>query len=361
MRYELFGYKPEKGQWRWEETRAKQAEKNYKEYMEMHSDIKTLDQWYVENIQNNKNLDFVRLSDDGVAQYYVAPQSYRLVSDNWLDIPATGNITDFPHEKSLALLRRIIEWNCNPGDFVCDFFAGSGSTAHAAIRSKDNGAHSYRYVVVEAGKHFDEVLKPRLVRYTYASEYSGKGPMRQDGLSVLKKYIRLESYEDCLDNLSLSRTAGQQQLLDQHDRLREEYMLHYMVDVETEGSLLDTRSFDRPFDYTLSVVRDDEPFNYLLGLRVKTRDRKRGVLEIIGLSPEGEMVLVLWRNVDEVDSDALDEWFRKQGYNSRDLEFQTIYINGDNNIENQRQTDETWKVRLIEEHFHKLMFDVEGM
>jgi adenine-specific DNA-methyltransferase len=225
--------------------------------------------------------------------------------------------------------------------------------------------------VVEAGKHFDEVLKPRLVRYTYASEYSGKGPMRQDGLSVLKKYIRLESYEDCLDNLSLSRTAGQQQLLDQHDRLREEYMLHYMVDVETEGSLLDTRSFDRPFDYTLSVVRDDErktvpvdlveTFNYLLGLRVKTRDRKRGVLEIIGLSPEGEMVLVLWRNVDEVDSDALDEWFRKQGYNSRDLEFQTIYINGDNNIENQRQTDETWKVRLSEEHFHKLMFDVEGM
>ena len=77
--------------------------------------------------------------------------------------------------------------------------------------------------------------------------------------------------------------------------------------------------------------------------------------------PEGERVLVLWRNVDEMDNDKLDKWFEKQGYNTRDLEYDLIYVNGDNNLENLRRTDQTWKVRLIEEEFQRLMFDVQDV
>jgi len=72
-------------------------------------------------------------------------------------------------------------------------------------------------------------------------------------------------------------------------------------------------------------------------------------------------VLVLWRDVDEVDNDALDDWFRRQGYNTRDLEYDVIYVNGDNNLENLRRADQTWKVRLIEADFHRLMFDVSDV
>ena len=39
----------------------------------------------------------------------------------------------------------------------------------------------------------------------------------------------------------------------------------------------------------------------------------------------------------------------------------TYYVNGDNNLENLKAPDDTWKVRLIEEDFHRLMFDVEDM
>lgn len=38
-----------------------------------------------------------------------------------------------------------------------------------------------------------------------------------------------------------------------------------------------------------------------------------------------------------------------------------IYVNGDNNLENLKAPDNTWRVRLIEEDFHRLMFDVEGV
>jgi adenine-specific DNA-methyltransferase len=59
-----------------------------------------------------------------------------------------------------------------------------------------------------------------------------------------------------------------------------------------------------------------------------------------------------------MDNDRLDDWFKKQGYNTRDQEFDIIYVNGDNNLENLRKADQTWKVRLIEEEFQRRMFDV---
>ena len=43
------------------------------------------------------------------------------------------------------------------------------------------------------------------------------------------------------------------------------------------------------------------------------------------------------------------------------MEFDLIYVNGDNNLENLRREDETWKVRLIEEDFKRLMFDVKDI
>ena len=38
-----------------------------------------------------------------------------------------------------------------------------------------------------------------------------------------------------------------------------------------------------------------------------------------------------------------------------------IYVNGTNNLENVRLPDATWKVRLIEEDFFRLMFEMEGV
>jgi adenine-specific DNA-methyltransferase len=104
-----------------------------------------------------------------------------------------------------------------------------------------------------------------------------------------------------------------------------------------------------------------ETFNYLIGLRVKTVDHIRGVRVITGENPQGEKVLILWRNTKEMDAEKLNEWFRRQGYNTRDQEFDIIYVNGDNHLENLRREDHTWKVRLIEEEFLKRMFEIRDL
>jgi len=117
-------------------------------------------------------------------------------------------------------------------------------------------------------------------------------------LSQLVKYIRLESYEDTLNNLAFLRTESQQSLLAANAPVHEEYMLHYMLDVESRGSapLLDIQAFKDPFDYTLRIATSAvgetvpmkvdlvETFSYLLGLRVKQVDRIRGILTVHGVN-----------------------------------------------------------------------------
>jgi adenine-specific DNA-methyltransferase len=85
---------------------------------------------------------------------------------------------------------------------------------------------------------------------------------------------------------------------------------------------------------------------------------------VTGTAPDGRKTLIIWRKLSgepEQDNLVLDEWFTKQGYSARDSEFDVIYVNGGNNLENLKTPDETWKVRLIEEDFHRLMFEMEGV
>jgi adenine-specific DNA-methyltransferase len=85
---------------------------------------------------------------------------------------------------------------------------------------------------------------------------------------------------------------------------------------------------------------------------------------VTGTTPDGRKTLIIWRKLTgepEQDNLVLDEWFTKQGYSAKDSEFDLIYVNGGNNLENLKAPDDTWKVRLIEEDFHRLMFDTEGV
>jgi len=382
MRYEIFGIKPETGQWRWESVRAKKAAKNYQEFIETVAPQGTsLDEWYIENIQAGVDLDFLCLNEKQVVQYYIAPQSGRLVSDNWLDIPASGSFTDFAHEKGLALLSRVFGWNTHEGDIILDYFAGSGSSGHVVIRSLKG---QRKYILVEQGEYFDTVLKPRIQKVVYSADWKdGKATAPQTGISHAFKVLKIESYEDTLNNLQLRRTPKQQELLDTLPKsAQEEYLLRYLLDIESWGSLLSVEHFNKPFDCKLKVTVDSagayeertidliETFNYLIGLRVKHIDvqQGKGFVLVTGLLPTGEKTLVLWRDLELVDYETLDRLCEKLAINPRDSEFDIVYINGDHNIPAVFTTTEaeggitkTLKLRQIEPEFLSRMFSVEGV
>ena len=125
---------------------------------------------------------------------------------------------------------------------ICDYFAGSGTTGHAVIELNREDAGSRKYILSEVGEHFDSVLMPRLKKVVYASKWdNGKPLARSNGVSHIMKYVRLESYEDAVNNLNIQRNAMQKDLLNAADArhnggVREQYLLRYMLDVEARGS-----------------------------------------------------------------------------------------------------------------------------
>ncbi len=233
------------------------------------------------------------------------------------------------------------------------------------------------------------------------------------------KYIRLESYEDSLNNLTFSEDAERNKALAANEGLRQDYMLLYMLDVETRGSqsLLNIEGFADPTAYKLKVKKPGtdeyvlktvdliETFNYLIGLRVEhmavpqtfsakfkrekdpelpkdtntklvldgklKQDAKgpwwfRRIEGWLPTSANGgrEKVLIIWRKLTgniEQDNLVLDEYFEAHRINTKDWEFDTIYVNGSNNLPNLKRDDDKWKVRLIEEDFHRLMWDVQDV
>lgn len=288
-----------------------------------------------------------------------------------IDIMGSG--VHFSYPKSIYLTTDAIRYWSDENAYICDYFGGSGTTGHATINLNREDDGKRKYILVEMGNHFETILKPRIQKVVYSKDWKDGKPVSREGSSHMFKYLRLESYDDTLDNLQLLRTEGQQVTLDGMDRrAREDYMRGYLLNVETRASdsLLNIDRFIDPFSYTLKIRRDNElkdekidlveTFNYLIGLYVEQTETIRGFKVVRGKLRTGEKTLVIWRNTKEKTNEALDDFFKKQGYNTLDFEFDLIFVNGDNNLENLKVAEDKWKVRLIEEEFKKKMF-AEGI
>ncbi|BEH11838.1 MULTISPECIES: site-specific DNA-methyltransferase [Geobacter] len=295
-----------------------------------------------------------------------------------LDILGQG--LQFSYPKSIHLTTDSIRYWVELSSLVCDFFAGSGTTGHAVINLNREDSGQRKYILVEQGKYFDTVLKPRIQKVIYSADWKdGKAIAPETGISHAFKVLKIESYEDTLNNLELRRSAEQQSLLDGLSRdAKDDYLLRYMLDIESRGSLLSVNSFRNPFDCTLKVAVDSagaweertidlvETFNYLIGLKVKQIDslRERGIVMVQGTLPTGEKTLVLWRDCEQVDYEALNRFCDSHAINPRDSEFEVVYINGDHNIPSVLTTTEeeggitkALKLRQIEPEFLSRMFD----
>ena len=54
---------------------------------------------------------------------------------------------------------------------------------------------------------------------------------------------------------------------------------------------------------------------------------------------------------------ALDAYYKDYCTNKDINKYDIIYVNGDNNLENLRTDDDSWKINLIELEFKKRMFE----
>ncbi|MEC8011849.1 MAG: DNA methyltransferase [Pseudomonadota bacterium] len=285
----------------------------------------------------------------------------------------------FPYGHPVSMYESLLSTRNKPSYFM-DFFAGSGTNGHAVINVMRSQGIKHKQILVEMGGHFDDVLVPRISKAIYSDRWKDGIAQHANGISYIAKVLKLESYEDALNNLELKQPKVD--LFDNNPELKDDYLLNYMLDVESCGSLLSTDDFKKPFDYTMKIAVESagafeeqkvdlvETFNYLIGLTVKhiNAQHERGFVTLTGILPSGETCLVLWRDCERIDYEGLNKLCDKLALNPADNEFDVIYINGDHNIPTVlTQTAEeggntrVLKLRQIEPEFLERMFAEEDV
>ncbi|MDH2998256.1 restriction endonuclease subunit M [Pasteurellaceae bacterium LFhippo2] len=328
--------------------------------------------------------------------YEEAKEKGKTANTLWDDVGTTTNGTKFLHSafhsliskdelnkikpKPVELIEKIFNLNNELNPIYIDYFSGSGTSGHAVINLNREDQGKRKYILVEQGQYFDTVLKPRIQKVVYSKEWKDGKPQANadgsfDGVPQIVKVLKLESYEDTLNNLQLA----QPQMLDLlSEQTQQDYLLHYMLDVESRGSLLNTEQFKQPFDYQLNIATSSagaysaqnidliETFNYLTGLKVTSIDDKRverGYVLVYGELPTGENTLVVWRDCTKVGYEQVAELFERLDIKPNSREYDVVYLNGDNAIPTQvselnGETEQhfSFKLRPIEPEFLTLMF-----
>ncbi|CAA9461940.1 MAG: Type III restriction-modification system methylation subunit [uncultured Rubrobacteraceae bacterium] len=268
----------------------------------------------------------------------------------------------FDNPKDHEVLARIIRYctSADETDVVLDFFAGSGTTGHAVIDLNREDGGDRKYILVEMGEYFETVLKPRILKVIYSKDWKDGKPVSREGTSHAFKYVKLESYEDALNNIAFTHEAEGQEALELYG---DDYLLRYMLDFETRGSetLLNVEKLAAPFRYRLRLRSGEasrsvpvdlpETFAYLLGLRVRSRkvyhDGERRYLVYRGSTPERGEVAAIWRDTEgwgernfERDRDFVKENGLIEGADE-------VFVNGDSFIPEARPLEGTFKQRML--------------
>lgn len=370
---------PDRG-WRWNKDTFLKAEADGEEQTLYDGSILKGRIWYSsKNTVQPSSINYLKEVESFLFRSIVS-----LKSDGSILLANMGLDELISYPKPLNLATSILYANQLKNDLVLDCFAGSGTTAHGLINLNREYNLSNNYILIEQSDNVQKAIKPRIQKVIYSSDWlNGKPTNPESGISHCLKVVKLESYEDTLNNLELVRKGAQQTLLaEQQASIKpddqnaySDYLMHYMLELESKDSLLNVKDFLKPFSYQMNITTDSagaferknidlvETFNYLIGLNVQEVDYQldKGYAQITGKLCTGEYTTVLWRDCEKIGYAELDQLLAKLKINPNDGEYQLIYINGDHNIASKYTTKEgeekQLKVRSIEQMFLKNMFE----
>ena len=278
-----------------------------------------------------------------------------------------GNIDTYRFPKPSALVKLLCEACSENNDLILDYFAGSGTTAHAVINLNREDGGNRKYILVEMADYFDTVLIPRIKKVIYSKDWKDGKPVSREGISHMFKYIRLESYEDALHNLASNGTMARIKSKEKAYKAAKgenEYRIRYLAKLPLEASdtMLNLARLEHPFDYTLEVLTDDGPrtqavdlvetFNFLYGLSVrrlvtwKNEKDGRDYRVVKATDREGrKRILVVWRDMADLDPKIERKFL--EGMLKEEDEFDEKLINGDTATPGFQSLDSLFK-RLME-------------
>lgn len=189
MRYNILGYTPTTGQWKWSKELAYEAVKNYEEYVQKYSHTMTLEEYWEKTGRCKK---FIRRNPNGKGknagvENWISPADGILRNTNWTDILASRNddttqgLFDFP--KNVDLLKLLLEAGTNSDSLVLDFFSGSATTAHAVMQLNAEDGGNRKFIMVQLPEKTDPQSEAYKAGYPNICEI-GKERIRRAGKKI---------------------------------------------------------------------------------------------------------------------------------------------------------------------------------
>lgn len=163
MRFELAGHKITKGQWKWEQERAYRALANYNQYLKVANKYTLFEYWQLNKdkylLNNGTPLEFIMPTTTTI-KYWVTPSDTTIVDTNFMDyyINDDSGLRNYKFDtvKSEVLINKLISFVTKTDDIILDFFAGSGTTAHAVMELNKEDGGNRKYICVQLPEKCDE-------------------------------------------------------------------------------------------------------------------------------------------------------------------------------------------------------------
>lgn len=166
MRYELFGFTPNSGQWRWSKERSQKAIDNYTRmlmetgYEEDTITQDVIDRWYS---QQEFAPDLLRKSRHGYAEHYIPPTNDTLLNSSWMDllVGSSSEISQlfeskvFDTAKLTSTITRMLHF-VDKDAIILDFFSGSSTTAHAVMQLNAQDKGHRKFIMVQLPEPCDQ-------------------------------------------------------------------------------------------------------------------------------------------------------------------------------------------------------------
>jgi len=277
-----------------------------------------------------------------------------------------GNLIFPSYPKPTSMIKHLLKISTDGNSHILDFFAGSGTTAHAVMELNKEDRGKRKFILVEIAEYFDSVVIPRIKKIAYSFSWKEGKPQSMNGVGVFFKYHTLEQYEDALENVEFEKQGEVQRklLLELPD-----YFVKYMLKWETKNSntFLNLEKLKDPFNYKLKIMEKYqlkevnvdviETFNYLLGLNVSKykvlNENGRKYVFVFG-EKDGKKIAVVWRSLENIDSNKeAIEFFEKDKEiieeTIKDFNPDEIYINGDAIVKGFRPIEPLFKSLMFEE------------
>lgn len=164
----------------------------------------------------------------------------------------------FENPKPVRLIERVIEHGCGPNDIVLDFFAGSGSTAHAVMRKNASDGGNRRFILVQIAEEVEVGSEAYRRGYRSIAEIS-KERIRRAGAKILEGDSHADWNKDVGFRVLKIDASNMQEVYYRPDEIKQADLLAAVDNINpgrTPEDLLFQVLVDWGVDLTLPIRRD---------------------------------------------------------------------------------------------------------